>query len=174
MEVDARAQLELANVPVEFETKTTDPIGINRVPWAASVTIAVQLARVLLTTALGKQAIATDVTRVFTTTVVLAELVAWIESPPYVTETDRIPADSGLNVTEQEPPRREQDPLGLKERVPEGVDRAPRAASTTVPEQVRATPTVVEAGQLIVIAVDLRVTVIAMFPELVAWVESPL
>jgi len=79
--VAASAQLGCANTPVELETKPTEPAGVITPPTSVSVTVATQLVAVLFVTELGEQETLVDVARSPTATVVLPELVLWLESP---------------------------------------------------------------------------------------------
>jgi hypothetical protein len=75
-------QLGCENIPVEFDVKPTEPLGVIAVPTSVSVTLATQLVTVLFVTGLGEQETLVDVARLPTGTVVLPELGPWLESPP--------------------------------------------------------------------------------------------
>ncbi len=75
-------QLSWVKTPVEFEAKPTEPPGVIAAPTSVSVTIATQLVAVPFVTELGEQETLVEVARLPTGTVVLPELVLWVESPP--------------------------------------------------------------------------------------------
>ena len=75
-------QLAWEKIPVEFEAKPTEPLGVMTAPTSVSVTDATQPVAVLFVTRLGEQETLVDVARLPTGTVVPPELVAWLESPP--------------------------------------------------------------------------------------------
>ena len=65
-------------------------------------------------------------------------------------------------------------PLLVQETVPVGVIAVPAAVSATVAVQVLGWFTITVGGeQFMVVVVVRRFTVMAVFPELVAWVASP-
>ena len=76
------AQLGWLKTPVELEAKPTEPLGVIAAPTSVSVTVATQLVTVLFVTGLGEQETLVEVARLPTRTVVLPELVLWLESPP--------------------------------------------------------------------------------------------
>ena len=75
-------QLGCENMPVEFDVKPIEPMGVIAVPTSVSVIIATQLVTVLFVTGLGEQETLVDVALLLTGTVVLPELMLWLESPP--------------------------------------------------------------------------------------------
>ena len=73
--VAASAQLGWLKIPVEFEAKPTEPLGVIAAPTSVSVTVTTQLVTVLFVTGLGEQETLVEVARLPTRTVVLPELV---------------------------------------------------------------------------------------------------
>jgi hypothetical protein len=71
-----------ANVHVPPGVKVTVPVGVEAVPAAVSVTVAVQLVAWLITTVEGVHATAVVVVLRLTVTVAVPVLVPWFVSPP--------------------------------------------------------------------------------------------
>ena len=80
--VAASVQLGWEKMPIEFEAKPTEPLGVITEPTSLSVTVATQLVAVLFVTGLGEHETLVEVDRLLTTTLELPELVLWLESPP--------------------------------------------------------------------------------------------
>jgi len=71
-----------ANVHVPPGVKVTVPVGVEAVPAAVSVTVAVQLVAWLITTVEGVHPTAVVVVLRLTVTVAVPVLVPWFASPP--------------------------------------------------------------------------------------------
>ncbi len=172
-----RAQLAALNEPAApVLVNDTLPVGVDVVPAAVSVTVAVHVEAWFTKTG-EVQETAVLVVRRLTTTELVPLLVACVVSPPYVPVMLAVPAAVAVNVTEHVPSARVQlaagvklpaGPVSVKLTDPVGVEVVPGEVSATVAEQVE--PWLMKTGLVhdTVVEVARGLTVIEPVPLLPA------